>query len=144
MRILVAVDFSECSRRAVRWALDELVDEGSHVVFFHAMEIGKGGDRPLGALERVVADVRGFVEEVIGDRPLPPQADLRFAVSRGKPAAEILEAARTHRTEALVMGTHGREGIDRLLLGSVAETVVRRAPCTVIVVKPVAGVNESS
>lgn len=138
MRILVALDFSECSRHALRWALARLVGFGaSHVVFLYVVDPEKVGSAQLGALERAVARVRTFVEETKGDdAEWPDGVDVRFAVGRGKPAAEILEAARTHGSDTVVMGTHGREGIDRLLLGSVAETVVRRAACTVVVVKP--------
>lgn len=137
MRILVAIDFSECARRAVQWALERLGSLGAtQVVFLYVVDADAVSSRQLGALEDAVARVRSFVEETAGDGTPDGDLDLRFAVSRGKPAAEILEAAETHRSDTIVMGTHGRAGIGRLLLGSVAETVVRRAPCTVVVVKP--------
>lgn len=54
----------------------------------------------------------------------------------GKPADEILSAAREWEADAIVIGTRGRSGVSRLVLGSTAESVVRHAPCPVLVVKP--------
>ena len=50
----------------------------------------------------------------------------------GKPADEIVRYAREHDVDLIVMGTHGREGVARVFIGSVAETVVRRAACPVL------------
>jgi len=137
VRILVALDFSECSGLAVRWALERVrglsVDE---IVFHHVIDPDEAPPEQLGALEKAVAEVRTFVEVLLEPQMVPEDVELRYAISRGKPADEILEAAHTHRAHTIVMGTQGRRGLDRLLLGSVAEAVVRRAPCTVVVVKP--------
>jgi len=54
----------------------------------------------------------------------------------GKPADQILAAAREWEADVIVIGTHGRSGVSRLVLGSTAEAVVRHAPCPVLVVKP--------
>ena len=54
----------------------------------------------------------------------------------GKPADQILAAAREWDAEVIVIGTHGRSGVSRLVLGSTAESVVRHAPCPVLVIKP--------
>jgi nucleotide-binding universal stress UspA family protein len=54
----------------------------------------------------------------------------------GKPADQILAAAREWDADVIVIGTHGRSGISRLVLGSTAEAVVRHAPCPVLVIKP--------
>jgi nucleotide-binding universal stress UspA family protein len=53
----------------------------------------------------------------------------------GKPAEEILQVARDEAVDLIVMGTHGRTGLRHVLLGSIAETVVRTAPCPVFTVK---------
>ncbi len=54
----------------------------------------------------------------------------------GKPADQILAAAREWEADVIVIGTHGRSGVSRLMLGSTAESVVRHAPCPVLVIKP--------
>lgn len=56
-------------------------------------------------------------------------------LEEGNPSAEILRVAQERRCDLIVMGTHGRTGLHRLLMGSVAEHVVRKAPCPVLVVK---------
>ena len=57
-------------------------------------------------------------------------------VREGKPADQILATAREWDADAIVVGTHGRSGVSRLVLGSTAEAVVRQAPCPVLVIKP--------
>ncbi len=52
------------------------------------------------------------------------------------PSEELVKLARQEKVEAIVLGTHGRSGIGRLLTGSVAESIIRQAPCTVICVRP--------
>jgi nucleotide-binding universal stress UspA family protein len=54
----------------------------------------------------------------------------------GEPAREIVEFARTHPVDLLVLGTHGRTGLEHALIGSVAERVLRKAPCAVLTVRP--------
>ncbi|MBX0285002.1 universal stress protein [Haloarcula salinisoli] len=61
-------------------------------------------------------------------------APVETAIMNGNPSSEIVEYAREHDCDTIVMGTHGRGGIDRLLLGSVAERVVRAAPIPVVTV----------
>jgi nucleotide-binding universal stress UspA family protein len=61
---------------------------------------------------------------------------VRYLVSSGNPFDKILEAAEGHRIDLIVLATHGRTGIKRLLIGNVAEKVVRHALCPVLTVKP--------
>src|SRR5205814_7121380 len=69
--------------------------------------------------------------------PKPPDASLRVEhrVAVGNPANEVLSLARALNCDVIVMGTHGRTGLDRLLTGSVAEEVLRKADCPVMVVR---------
>lgn len=134
MRILVALDYSDCSKLACAWVTKRLrafsVDE---LIFHHSADPAFCTD--LSGLERAVGELREFVKGAC-DAELPDDLEVRYAVTAGKPADEILAAAEAHQADTIVMGTHGRTGLDRLLLGSVAESVVRLAPCTVVVVKP--------
>jgi nucleotide-binding universal stress UspA family protein len=134
VRILVAVDLSECSAAACRWALERSAGLGiEKIIFHHALDPDDTG--ALGDLERATGVVRRFVEGLEPFGSLPEQARVAYAISRGRPADEILKTAAAHRVDTIATGTRGRTGLDRLLLGSVAEAVVRRAGCTVIVVK---------
>jgi nucleotide-binding universal stress UspA family protein len=58
------------------------------------------------------------------------------AIAEGSPYFEVVEYARQHAIDLIVMGTHGRTGIPHIFLGSVAERVVREAPCAVLVIRP--------
>jgi universal stress protein A len=68
-------------------------------------------------------------------RRMSLQASAPAFVQVGKPAAEIVRAAQYWPADLILIGTHGREGLQRVLLGSVAEAVVRHAPCPVIVIR---------
>ncbi len=136
MRILVALDFSESSSLACRWAIAHARGLGAtELVFNHVAERGEPSAE-LEELEQATRDLRRFVDaQAAGMAPLDG-IEVRYAVSRGTPGEEILRAITAHCADAVVMGTNNRKGLDRLLLGSVAESIVRGAPCTVIVVKP--------
>jgi universal stress protein A len=133
VRALIALDFSDCSRLACRWVLDRAQGLGIEEITFHHV-LDPGSD-DLGSLEKAIAEARAFVEGAQASSP-GASVGIRYGASCGKPAEEILEAAKGHAVQMIVMGTNGRTGMNRLLLGSVAESVVRAAPCTVIVVKP--------
>lgn len=61
---------------------------------------------------------------------------VRYLVANGNPFEKILDAAKDHRIDLIVLATHGRTGVKRLLIGNVAEKVVRHAPCPVLTLKP--------
>ena len=61
---------------------------------------------------------------------------VRYVIGTGNPFEKILDAAESHRVDLIVLATHGRTGVKRLLIGNVAEKVVRYAPCPVLTVKP--------
>lgn len=75
---------------------------------------------------------RDLLEQI---RPANPNIPVRHVFLEGDPAAEIVRYAREAEVDRIVMGTHGRTGTERLLMGSVAEKVLRDAPCSVLVVK---------
>ena len=75
---------------------------------------------------------RGQLEQI---RPVNPRIAVRHVLLQGDPAGEIVRFGRDTGIDLIVMGTHGRTGLERLLLGSVAEKVLRDAPCSVLVDK---------
>jgi nucleotide-binding universal stress UspA family protein len=68
-------------------------------------------------------------------RPIDPRISVRHVLLEGDPADEIVRFGRDACVDLIVMGTHGRTGLERLLMGSVAEKVLRDAACSVLVVK---------
>jgi universal stress protein A len=75
-------------------------------------------------------------EQLLQVQAHDPRVRLEHRFAEGDPAAEILRATEECRCDVIVMGTHGRTGLSRLLMGSVAERVLRKAPCPVVTVKP--------
>src|SRR5260370_15572717 len=69
-------------------------------------------------------------------KPEDPGVVVDYRLAEGDTAEEILRTARETNSDVIVLGTHGRKGLGRLLLGSVAEQTVRTAPCPVVTVKP--------
>jgi universal stress protein A len=137
--LLVATDFSDCSRVALREALEIAeLRAPAEIVLLHVLDEAEG--RTLDAMtesERIAAGMLAEVDKARGDRPAAANVKLHCHVVRGAPAQRIVDEAQSHRCALIVVGTHGRSGLARLVLGSVAETVVRLAPCSVLTVKHV-------
>ncbi|MBK6846799.1 MAG: universal stress protein [Proteobacteria bacterium] len=144
-RILVPVDFSECSSRALRQAAELArkfnaavevlyVWEPPLYVFPELLVEAPGGPpRTVSdyANERAQLEMKRFVEDALGADPLA----VRTVVESGHAYATILRWASEGSFDLLVMGTHGRSGLQHVLLGSIAEKVVRHAPCPVMTVR---------
>lgn len=145
---LVAYDFSQCSRHALDVAAAELAGRGGTLVLFHAYDLPyvpvtmewPGLESPIGStaeLERALDDESHIALErearTIGERH--PGLTVEIKIGRGAPADAIVAAATEVGAERIVVGTHGRAGIEHFLLGSVAENVVRHAKIPVLVLK---------
>jgi nucleotide-binding universal stress UspA family protein len=135
--ILVAADFSGCSDDAFRVARALARDHGARLIVLHVAT-----PPPFvtpGELQYALERPDGYRAELEGRLRLVYAADspagVEYRVQDGDPAVEILGAAREAGCDLIVMGTHGRTRLDRLLMGSVAEQVVRKAPCPVLTVK---------
>jgi universal stress protein A len=144
-RILFASDFSPASRPAFAVARRLAGALHARLILFHAYE--SVVPAALGAAMTATIPPPSLVDDVWAEARQAGQQGLeRLAAARkddlhvrvrldaGAPATAIVRAARRERAEVLVLGTHGRSGLRRLLLGSVAERVVRTAPCPVVTV----------
>lgn len=139
-KIGCGTDFSEPSRLAMLKAaeLARRLDAELELVHVYTPPAPTGPDMlvtPEGVgsmtfeeLDSTMAKWRDEAERLVG-RPV------RSTVVPGDPASEIARYARERPFDAVVVGTHGRRGLQRLVIGSVAERVVREAPCTVVVVR---------
>jgi nucleotide-binding universal stress UspA family protein len=119
--ILVATDFSETAAGALRVGLRHARALGARVHLLHVASEGE-------------ADVTRPLAEAAAQAG--PDVPAVLATSVGDPAPEIVRYATRHPIDLIVVGTHGRTGVSRVLLGSVAERVMRGAPCPVLVVPP--------
>lgn len=142
MRILHPTDFSECATHAERFAVRLARDLKAEIVLLQVLvEAPLYGEGLLNIREaqRVYDAQRKWAEETLEARAAQlRQVDgvaARWALPVGVPFTEIVKAAEQEVADMIVMGTHGRSGLNRLLLGSVAERVIRLAPCPVITVR---------
>jgi nucleotide-binding universal stress UspA family protein len=133
--ILHPTDFSTGSELAFRLACALAQDYGAPLVVAHVVEVpvtvyGEG----VLMLPPQVNDgaLRDKLNEI---KPRQVNVCVDHYLAHGDPASEILRLAQDAKADVIVMGTHGRTGLPRLLMGSVAEQVVRKAPCPVVTVK---------
>jgi nucleotide-binding universal stress UspA family protein len=142
-KILVPVDFSANSREAMRVAIRIANESGAELVLAHAWYIPAVafGTEPYElspmVIERVADDARRELDRALADAKQLGAARAGSVLVNGVPWSMLTEIAEDDPAfDRIVMGTHGRTGIKRFLLGSVAEKVVRHAPCSVLVVRP--------
>jgi nucleotide-binding universal stress UspA family protein len=138
--ILVPTDFSECSDEAVRYGLELARRFDANVHLLHVVHdpatqawAGDGFSVPL--LEVVEQWQRDSLERLQTAVPVTDEARVTVQAIVGSPALEILRYASAHAVDLIVMGTHGRGGVSHMLVGSIAEKMVRRAPCPVLTVR---------
>jgi nucleotide-binding universal stress UspA family protein len=130
--ILAATDFSPMSDHALQFAGALARDYGARLIALHVIQ-------PAAAIYSEAAvfveepDRAGILETLKAARV--PGVQVEHLLMEGDPSSTIVQAARDSGCDLLVMGTHGRGFVLRVLLGSVAEDVLRQAPCPVITVK---------
>lgn len=131
-RILVPVDFGETSAAALSYGTDLARMFNARLHLLHVLDVcGAVREYPVSSM--LPTDPSDRLAELLtasDQRELGPVCESRV----GAPADEILGYVSEHCIDLIVMGTHGRDGFARALLGSVAETVVRKAPCPVLTV----------
>ena len=137
-KILVAADGSEKNMAAVAEAIRIARICGAGIVAAYVQDLSALESVPPG--EMVLRDTWGVIQKE-GEatmeriRSLAEGVALQTVLLEGKPASEIVRYAAENRIDLIVIGTQGKRGLERLLLGSVAESVIRSAPCRVLVVK---------
>jgi nucleotide-binding universal stress UspA family protein len=139
-RILVPVDFSDSSARALRHAAKRAAESGGSLIIIYVVPadygwlgFGRNELRDLDrSLQRQAADrLCAFANENVGEN-VPADMEVRL----GQPAEEIVAAARESKCDSIMLSTRGLTGLDRYLIGSVADRVARLAPCPVVLVRP--------
>ncbi len=140
-KILFATDFSEGSLLALPYATDMTRRYGAKLFIVHVIfDVAKtvGWYVPHVSVDEIYQDMeksaraeleKTFIDEMRGMR------DVERVVLKGIPYEEITKFAVEKKIDLIVLGTHGRRGIDRVLFGSTAEQVVRNAPCPVLSVR---------
>ncbi len=140
-RILVATDFSEASEPAVAEAIEMARESGAELLVAHAYQhpnVIEAQSVAGGVYEEWDRNLRNRVEEKL--RPIVARAQKEgvkagILVLSGAPYEAIAAAAGENNADLVVMGTHGRKGVARFFLGSVASRVISTAPCPVLTVR---------
>ncbi len=138
-RVLVPIDGSEPAKAALDYAMETFSDAELTLlnVIDPAVGIGTSAGAPGGSelwYESMRERATATLDEA-RERAEERGTAVDTATETGRPASSIVSYAEEHGVDQIVIGSHGRQGVSRLLLGSVAETVVRRAPCPVTVVR---------
>lgn len=137
---LVPLDFSEHAENALQYAI-ELAQKVPgrltllHVI--HTMPLGVteiGASLPYSYLQEMEADIAQAMDTYL-QRVQAAKLQGEVKTVHGVPFQEIVECAKAEQVDLIIMGTHGRTGLQHALLGSVAEKVVRLAPCSVLVTR---------
>jgi nucleotide-binding universal stress UspA family protein len=131
-KIVYATDFSSYSNQAYFHAVALAEGHGASLTVVHVYTREADGVLSGPAAEKERAYWRGQLEQI---RPLDPHISVQHVLLEGDPAQEIIGLATESAADLIVMGTHGRTGLERFLMGSVAEKVLYGAPCSVLVVK---------
>ena len=140
-RILVATDFSDHARQALRYAAALADSFDSVVILCHVVaaehwlsQLPPNGESyfPANFPESEERESRATCSHLLEEFDIK---NCRVVVSHGSPFAEIVKTARAENVDLIVIGTHGRGAIAHMLLGSVAERVVRKASCPVLTVR---------
>lgn len=139
-KILCPVDYSNCSINALTYAAKLAIKDAArlHLMYVKDEHITDYGglkfDAEFNHAEETVTGIeqklRSSIPEEIGRR-----INVEILIRTGVPFEEILKAARDMEADLIVMGTHGRTGITHMVIGSVAEKVIRNAPCPVLCIR---------
>lgn len=137
-RILIAIDGSDLSFDAAKFGFDLAAEVGAQAATLFVVDpaVAYSGEIgiPKGELEYMISRENESVLEGLRRSVRIPEATSHF-VEAGHPQDVIVRLARDWSADMIVVGSHGRTGVGRALLGSVAEAVVRHAPCPVLVVR---------
>jgi universal stress protein A len=146
-QILAPTDFSEYSKQALENARELAQKFGARLVLLHVVELpaypieglppSRLGGNLLEDLER---QATSDLAQVLANEA---EVEVVRRVVTGIPYRKIVEVAEAEKVDLIVMATHGRTGLGHLFIGSVAERVVRTAPCPVLTIRPTGG-SESS
>jgi nucleotide-binding universal stress UspA family protein len=139
--ILFPTDFSEGSSQALQHAVDLTKKYGAKLYVVHVIyDVAKGTGWyvPHVSMDQMYKDIQEGAQkelEKFGVAELSELKNIERTVLTGVPHEEVMNFAKKNKIDLIIMGTHGRKGIDRILFGSTAAQIVRFAPCPVLTVR---------
>ena len=138
-KILCPIDHSDCSKEALKYAVTFAMKDEAKLYLLHIIDIRSFNDSVVAmsqqipdeeTLEMLRIKLLDCIPEEIRD-----DMNVEAIVVQGIPFAEIISTAREKDIDMIVIGSHGRTGLKHMMLGSVSEKVVRKAPCPVLTVR---------
>lgn len=139
-KLLCPTDFSDCSLHGLHLAYSLAHQHAAKLIIVHVVDVLYGKQTYGGVQVEVRPDdfPQQQLQRLQRFHPHYPDVEVEHVLVEGQPAQEVLRLAKEQNCDLIVIGTHGRTGLERFILGSVAETILREAPC------PVLTVNESA
>jgi nucleotide-binding universal stress UspA family protein len=144
--ILHPTDFSASARQAFDLACSLARDGRARLIVLHVLPhpvVLPGGVMMAPPPPPPVEERAAARKQLEGVRPDDPSVRVEHRLEEGDPVTAILAVAAEVSCDLIAMGTHGRSGLDRLLMGSVAEMVLRQAPCPVLTVRTPAALSKA-
>lgn len=140
-KIFVPLDLDQDSQNVIDYALFVARTFDAEVIFFHAVEFTTSGEMALGNLsyDDINTSRLEAVKEQLAKIARNSQDKCRkctYHAAIGDVVDEILDYAKKEYADLIIMGTRGKRGLEKVLLGSVAERVLKKARCPVLVIKP--------
>ena len=142
-KILYPTDFSESSLEAMKYAVSFARDYKARLILMHVVNeqiFSEGLNLPRlaapEALEQELVAEAGRQMRTVIPADVRAGVDVEHVILRGMPFLEIIRYAKANEIDLIVIGTHGRSGMEHIIFGSTAEKVVRKAPCPVLSVRP--------
>ena len=143
MKILLAIDESDFSQAAIQAVLAQVRPQGTEVRILHVLEppsllLGRemgANDPEFEAVWKALQDQAMALVEKTEAKLRAAGFSVSPALQEGDPKSKIIDVAKEWKADLIVLGSHGRKGLQRFLMGSVAESVVRHAECSVEIVR---------
>lgn len=139
-KILCPVDYSNCSMSALTYATELALKDSARLYLLYVKDervSDYGGLKFDAEFNHTAETVTGMEQKLRSSIPeeIRCSINVEILIREGVPFEEILKVARDNVTDLIVMGTHGRTGITHMVIGSVAEKVLRHAPCPVLCIR---------
>jgi nucleotide-binding universal stress UspA family protein len=134
-RILFPTDFSHTGDAALAFAASLAKEADGRLIIVHVQEAPLaygGGEMYYGIPEPTTDELLNMLHDI---KPTDPSVPVEYRLVTGDPADAVVRLAEDDDVDLIVLGSHGRTGLTRLLMGSVAEAIVRKAHCPVLVYK---------
>ncbi len=137
--ILCPVDHSDCSKEALKYAVSFAIKDNSKLYLLHVIDI-RAFDESIDTMtpqipdDETIKQLKTKLLECIPEE-IRDEMNVEALVVQGIPFVEIISTTKENDIDMIVIGSHGRTGIVHMMMGSVSEKVVRKAPCPVLIVR---------